>query len=631
MPEEEGGVQVEALRRIAQAILAAAGSSDEEAGKVAQKLVGANLAGHDSHGVIRAPQYVEQVRIGHILPNRNAEVVHESDVVTVLTAMAATARSSASRRSRRRSTRRGAHGIALSALRRSGHLGRLGDWAEMAAAAGMASLTSSTRPAFRCGSCRMAGATAAARPTRSRWASRSPAAIRSCSTSPPPGSPKARCGWRATRGVPIPPDCLLDADGRPTTDPGALYADPPGNLVPFGGAVTGHKGGALWLMVDLLAGAFTGGGCSSPPEGVARFSSNMLSIVIAPETYAGAGLAAEIERYLGFVKTSRPRRRTARCCCRASPSGGRAARARPAASRSTRPPGATSWRRAKGSAWCAPTSRRWRDVWLGTLGGLINRRARAMIWARVRHAKNGAHNMASVDIGKVDKFFGSTQVLHGSRSTIADGEFVVLVGPSGCGKSTLLRMIAGLEEITARRDRDRRPGGQQRAAQGPRHRDGVPELRALSAHDGARQHGLRAQARQGAQGRDRGAGQPGGRDPRPRAALDALSAPALGRPAPARRDGPGDRARPEGLPVRRAALQPRRQAARADAHRDQGAPPAAQDHHGLRHPRPDRGDDHGRPDRGAARRRGRAGRRRRSTSTTTRPTSSSPPSSARRR
>jgi multiple sugar transport system ATP-binding protein len=57
--------------------------------------------------------------------------------------------------------------------------------------------------------------------------------------------------------------------------------------------------------------------------------------------------------------------------------------------------------------------------------------------------------MASVDIGKVDKFFGTTQVLYGVEIEITDGEFVVLVGPSGCGKSTLLRMIAGLEEISS--------------------------------------------------------------------------------------------------------------------------------------------------------------------------------------
>ena len=56
--------------------------------------------------------------------------------------------------------------------------------------------------------------------------------------------------------------------------------------------------------------------------------------------------------------------------------------------------------------------------------------------------------MASVDVNKVEKFFGSVQVLHGVSIDIPDGEFVVLVGPSGCGKSTLLRMIAGLEEIS---------------------------------------------------------------------------------------------------------------------------------------------------------------------------------------
>ena len=57
--------------------------------------------------------------------------------------------------------------------------------------------------------------------------------------------------------------------------------------------------------------------------------------------------------------------------------------------------------------------------------------------------------MASVDIARVRKSFGATEVLHGVDVEIPDGEFVVLVGPSGCGKSTLLRLIAGLEEIGA--------------------------------------------------------------------------------------------------------------------------------------------------------------------------------------
>ena len=77
---------------------------------------------------------------------------------------------------------------------------------------------------------------------------------------------------------------------------------------------------------------------------------------------------------------------------------------------------------------------------------------------------------------------------------IRDGEFMVLVGPSGCGKSTLLRMIAGLEEVTEGRiligDRD----VTQPPAARPRHRDGVPELRALPADDGRGEPRLRAQA-----------------------------------------------------------------------------------------------------------------------------------------
>ena len=66
---------------------------------------------------------------------------------------------------------------------------------------------------------------------------------------------------------------------------------------------------------------------------------------------------------------------------------------------------------------------------------------------------------------------------------------------------------------------------------------------------------------------------------------------ALGRPAPAGGDGPGDRPRAGGLPHGRAAVEPRRQAARADARGDRGAAGAARRDHGLRDPRPGRGDD----------------------------------------
>jgi uncharacterized oxidoreductase len=300
-------VDAAALERIATTILAAAGSAADEAGKVAQKLVGANLAGHDSHGVIRVPQYVEQVRSGHIVPNRNAEVVSETEVVTVLDGHSGYGQILGEQSVQRAIDKARTHGVALSALRGSAHLGRLGDWAEMAAAAGMASLhfVNATGIPLRV----VPHGGRDGRGTTNPLAMGIPVkggepVVLDFATS---GIAEGKVRVARNKGVAIPPDCLLDADGQPTTDPAQLYTDPPGNLVPFGGAVSGHKGGALWLMVDLLAGAFTGGGCSRLPEGAARFSSNMLSIVIAPATYAGGGLAAEIERYLGFVKTSRPR------------------------------------------------------------------------------------------------------------------------------------------------------------------------------------------------------------------------------------------------------------------------------------------------------------------------------------
>lgn len=57
--------------------------------------------------------------------------------------------------------------------------------------------------------------------------------------------------------------------------------------------------------------------------------------------------------------------------------------------------------------------------------------------------------MGTLNLTKVTKSFGVTDVIKGVDLTVNDGEFCVFVGPSGCGKSTLLRMIAGLEDVSS--------------------------------------------------------------------------------------------------------------------------------------------------------------------------------------
>ena len=140
-------------------------------------------------------------------------------------------------------------------------------------------------------------------------------------------------------------------------------------------------------------------------------------------------------------------------------------------------------------------------------------------------------------------------------------------GPPARARRTTLRILAGLESVSAGRvlmdGEDVTAHGAGRA----RRRDGVPELRALSAHDGVRRtsrfplqdgrhrraaRSTRAVADAAAQGRHRSSARPHAR-------------PALGRPAAALRARARDRAQAAPVPARRAAVQPRRQAAPRDA------------------------------------------------------------------
>ena len=71
-----------------------------------------------------------------------------------------------------------------------------------------------------------------------------------------------------------------------------------------------------------------------------------------------------------------------------------------------------------------------------------------------------------------------------SISRSAGGEFLTLLGPSGSGKTTTLMMLAGFESATSGEIFLDDDAHQQHSAAQARHRHGVPELRAVSAHDG---------------------------------------------------------------------------------------------------------------------------------------------------
>ena len=224
--------------------------------------------------------------------------------------------------------------------------------------------------------------------------------------------------------------------------------------------------------------------------------------------------------------------------------------------------------------------------------------------------------MASVTLKNLIKRFGKVTAVNDVSLEIRDGEFIILLGPSGCGKSTMLYSIAGLEDISGgeiyigERLMNRVPPKARNIAM-------VFQDYALYPHMNVYDNmafGLKL--RKARQRRSTGACSEAagllGIEP-PAAAPPAR---AVGRPAPARGAGPRHRARAGRLPDGRAALQPGRHLARADARRDLQAAQQAQDDVHLRHARPGRGDDHGRPHRHPQGRRDPAGRHARRRSTT---------------
>jgi len=72
------------LRAISFEIFKVAGATDEEARIVSDLLVESNLAGHDSHGVLRIPQYVRMILNGDIKPGANIEIVRETPSTAVI-------------------------------------------------------------------------------------------------------------------------------------------------------------------------------------------------------------------------------------------------------------------------------------------------------------------------------------------------------------------------------------------------------------------------------------------------------------------------------------------------------------------------------------------------------------------
>jgi uncharacterized oxidoreductase len=274
----------ETLEAFTRSLFEAAGLPTDEAATVAHSLVEANLRGHDSHGVVRIRQYTESIAAGRLVPGAPFEIVHETPALLVADGHWGMGQVQAHRLLDHLAAKAGSIGLAAGTLRQCGHIGRLGEFAEAAAGRRLALIATVNGHGY--------GRAVA-----------------------PPGGVEARLGTNplclgvptetepvvldigtcvAAEGkvrvafnkkVPVPDGWLLDAHGRPTTDPGVLYRDPPGSILPLGGAHA-YKGFGIALVLDMLAGGLSGAPCSHPgfPPLVANA---VLFILLDPGHFAG--------------------------------------------------------------------------------------------------------------------------------------------------------------------------------------------------------------------------------------------------------------------------------------------------------------------------------------------------------
>ncbi len=249
------------LQEIGARILDAAGSPSAESETVCEILVRANLFGHDSHGVMRIPQYVGEIRSGAIRPGAPVEIERETVASAVLQAhqgwgmvIARQAMQLAIEKARQVA-------IGTVVVRGSQHVGRVGEYPTMAAEEGMIGMavvnsygTSGSVAPWGGAERRLSpNPISFAMPSGGPW----PVMVDITTSVFPEG--KVRVTQYA--GKQLPDGVIIDSEGNPTTDPAAFYGPPAGALLPLGGIV-GHKGFALGIVAELLAGALSGAGCT---------------------------------------------------------------------------------------------------------------------------------------------------------------------------------------------------------------------------------------------------------------------------------------------------------------------------------------------------------------------------------
>lgn len=278
------------------------GASREDAEQVATCLVRANLSGYDSHGVFRLPQHYEWWKAGLLDPAARPVVVGETAFAARVDGRQAFGQVVAGFATRVAIEKARRSGVAVVTAMGSNHVGRLADYAEAIQEAGLIGLltvndSGAGQWVVPCGGMEPRLATnpiAMGIPGGT-----GPGILFDFSTS---AAAHGKVRQLLLRGEAAPPGWLIDANGKETTDPACLFTEPHGALLPAGG----HKGYALSLAVEVLAGILSGAGFVRPDPGPEEMNGMFILALDVAWFLPPAEFRAQVDRLTAYVKSARP-------------------------------------------------------------------------------------------------------------------------------------------------------------------------------------------------------------------------------------------------------------------------------------------------------------------------------------
>lgn len=255
----------DALKCFAADLLKKAGMDAAPAEATAHTLVEGDLMGHDTHGLALLAPYLQQIENGamtcsgepQVLSDRGASLMWEGRrlpgpwlVLSGIDALIPRARE---------------FGSATLVIRHSHHIACLATYLLRATEAGFVLLLTSSDPAVQ--------SVAPHGGTRAVFTPNPIAAGIPTSTTPflidlsSSITTNGMCARMHKAGKSFDEECMLDAEGHPSRDPGVLSASPPGTILPLGGMVSGHKGFGLALLVEALTSGLAGHGRADAADG----------------------------------------------------------------------------------------------------------------------------------------------------------------------------------------------------------------------------------------------------------------------------------------------------------------------------------------------------------------------------